>query len=297
MGLLAACQTTPERETTQPERPPEAPAQESQESPTRERQAESRQSSQQSNSPEERPAEPEAQAAQPAPEADRAADAESAPAAEQDLPEAAAAQSASGDQVDRRADESQTRPEEAEAGSRVAPVGAGETAETQSGGTDAGRAPADTDGTVVAQNSDQRFRQAMRRFDRRLERERFGNGQAGTEQRAGGAAAGGGAGAGDSSGGPGEAASGEDGEAATGAMAGSRNPFGDGQDDGERDPNGVGGGGIGERNTHRPPPGTPDGSDDDIVARQLREAAESETDPELRERLWEEYRAYKNDQE
>jgi hypothetical protein len=33
--------------------------------------------------------------------------------------------------------------------------------------------------------------------------------------------------------------------------------------------------------------------DDDIVARQLREAAESETDPELRERLWREYEEYK----
>ncbi len=35
------------------------------------------------------------------------------------------------------------------------------------------------------------------------------------------------------------------------------------------------------------------GSDDDIVARQLREAAESETDPVLREQLWVEYRKYK----
>ncbi|NND60983.1 MAG: hypothetical protein HKN49_12020 [Gammaproteobacteria bacterium] len=33
--------------------------------------------------------------------------------------------------------------------------------------------------------------------------------------------------------------------------------------------------------------------DDDIVARQLREAAVAETDPELRERLWQEYYAYK----
>lgn len=33
--------------------------------------------------------------------------------------------------------------------------------------------------------------------------------------------------------------------------------------------------------------------DDDIVARQLREAAEKETDPELKEKLWEEYRRYK----
>jgi hypothetical protein len=33
--------------------------------------------------------------------------------------------------------------------------------------------------------------------------------------------------------------------------------------------------------------------DDDIVARQLREAAEKETDPELKEKLWQEYRDYK----
>ena len=31
---------------------------------------------------------------------------------------------------------------------------------------------------------------------------------------------------------------------------------------------------------------------DDIVARQLREAAEKETDPELKKKLWEEYRKY-----
>lgn len=41
------------------------------------------------------------------------------------------------------------------------------------------------------------------------------------------------------------------------------------------------------------PADIPDGSDDDVVARQLREAAEKETDPELRARLWEEYRRYK----
>jgi len=41
------------------------------------------------------------------------------------------------------------------------------------------------------------------------------------------------------------------------------------------------------------PPDIPDGSDDDVVARQLREAAEKETDPELKKKLWEEYRKYK----
>jgi hypothetical protein len=41
------------------------------------------------------------------------------------------------------------------------------------------------------------------------------------------------------------------------------------------------------------PEDIPDGSDDDVVARQIREAAMAETDPELREKLWEEYRKYK----
>ena len=39
------------------------------------------------------------------------------------------------------------------------------------------------------------------------------------------------------------------------------------------------------------------GRDDDIVARQLREAAEKETDPALREKLWKEYEAYKKSQQ
>jgi hypothetical protein len=52
-------------------------------------------------------------------------------------------------------------------------------------------------------------------------------------------------------------------------------------------------GGRGRHGGGATPPGISDGSDDDVVARQLREAAESETDPALRERLWEEYRRYK----
>jgi len=39
-----------------------------------------------------------------------------------------------------------------------------------------------------------------------------------------------------------------------------------------------------------------DPKDDDIVARQLREVAEGETDPELREKLWKEYEQYKKNQ-
>jgi len=42
-----------------------------------------------------------------------------------------------------------------------------------------------------------------------------------------------------------------------------------------------------------PPADIPSGNDDDVVARQLREAAMREPDPKLREKLWDEYRKYK----
>jgi hypothetical protein len=50
----------------------------------------------------------------------------------------------------------------------------------------------------------------------------------------------------------------------------------------------------GSQNTESfpPPEDIPNGRDDDVVARQLREAAMSEPDPELREALWDEYRNY-----
>ena len=41
------------------------------------------------------------------------------------------------------------------------------------------------------------------------------------------------------------------------------------------------------------PEDIPSGNDDDVVARQLREAAMREPDPVIRERLWNEYRKYK----
>jgi hypothetical protein len=41
------------------------------------------------------------------------------------------------------------------------------------------------------------------------------------------------------------------------------------------------------------PEDIPNGEGDDIIARQIREAAVKEQDPELREKLWEEYRKYK----
>lgn len=56
---------------------------------------------------------------------------------------------------------------------------------------------------------------------------------------------------------------------------------------------GYGGGAGGGSGPNTVPADIPDGKDDDVVARQLREAAMSETDPELREKLWQEYRNYR----
>lgn len=58
------------------------------------------------------------------------------------------------------------------------------------------------------------------------------------------------------------------------------------------DTDGISGEGQEEIIDHEPD--VPSGHDDDIVARQIREAAENEADPELRKRLWEEYRNYKS---
>jgi hypothetical protein len=52
---------------------------------------------------------------------------------------------------------------------------------------------------------------------------------------------------------------------------------------------GTGAGGMSEKEKEQ----YGSGEDDDIVARQLREAAEKETDPELRKKLWKEYETYK----
>lgn len=73
-------------------------------------------------------------------------------------------------------------------------------------------------------------------------------------------------------------------------------PPGEGGSAGETDAgvDGAGGAmGTGSGGSAGVPPDVGSGADDDIVARQLREAAMKEKDPELREKLWDEYRNYK----
>jgi hypothetical protein len=127
-------------------------------------------------------------------------------------------------------------------------------------------------------------------FDQRLlvEQERV---KAKASKSAGAGGGGGGAGAGS-----GTTAAGAGGgtarETATGPSSGASGSASDGSRE-RPAPGTAGGPGGGQTTASSAPPDIPDGSDDDVVARQLREAAETETDPELKKKLWEEYRKYK----
>ncbi|MBU0789498.1 MAG: hypothetical protein KKC55_03275, partial [Gammaproteobacteria bacterium] len=133
---------------------------------------------------------------------------------------------------------------------------------------------------------DQAFGESLGVFDERLAREQTGQQQqreaAAAEQAARDAAGGA---AGDDEGGDGS--SGAPPPPSGGVYDDASEP---GEGDGRQGPSSPG-------NRAGPtPPDVGDGRDDDIVARQLREAAQRETDPELRARLWDEYRAYKRSQ-
>lgn len=83
----------------------------------------------------------------------------------------------------------------------------------------------------------------------------------------------------------------------TETSSGGRNPY----EADEQGGYGSVGGGMGGRSggvpdapaVYEAPEDIPSGNDDDIVARQLREAAMREPDPDIREALWNEYRKYK----
>jgi len=151
---------------------------------------------------------------------------------------------------------------------------------------------------------DRRFDETFAVFDGRMRKEQETISQE-RASRAGSSGQGGSAGeaAGDveSGDGPGTEGAGDvpegEGDAGSAEVSGSAAGRGEsaGQASGEQGGGGgVGGGGPkGGSGPSTVPADIPDGRDDDIVARQLREAAMKETDPELRERLWEEYRQYK----
>jgi hypothetical protein len=147
---------------------------------------------------------------------------------------------------------------------------------------------------------DRRFDETFAVFDDRMRKEQEAVSQERAARGSGSASGGtaaeaeaGKAGEGDEQG-SGEAASGEGPGAGQQGEAGGRGESAGGRSDQQGGGGGVGGGGpLGGAGPGTVPADIPDGRDDDIVARQLREAAMKETDPELRERLWEEYRQYK----
>jgi hypothetical protein len=110
----------------------------------------------------------------------------------------------------------------------------------------------------------------------------------------------GGSGAQTASGGGAGQSAGQQGRGQQAGMQGG-GPAGDNSTGGSQDSGGAAGGdsstggveGDRAQGDPRVPKDVGDGRDDDVVARQLREAAMKEEDPELREKLWDEYREYK----
>jgi hypothetical protein len=151
---------------------------------------------------------------------------------------------------------------------------------------------------------DRRFDETFAVFDERMRREQetisqerasrgTGSGQGSTAQD-GDAGEGDEGNSTDESGGGDAAETGSGEGPATGGTPGGRGEAAGGANGEQGGGGGVGGGGPrGGAGPNAVPADIPDGRDDDIVARQLREAAMKETDPELRERLWDEYRQYK----
>ncbi len=146
---------------------------------------------------------------------------------------------------------------------------------------------------------DRRFDETFAVFDERMRKEQEsasqerasrGSGEvAGTGEESGASGA---SGEGGNTGSGQESGSGDGGPAGSGE-SGSRGQTAGSESNTQGGGGGYGGGVKGGAGPNTVPSDIPDGSDDDIVARQLREAAMKETDPELRERLWDEYRKYK----
>ena len=150
-----------------------------------------------------------------------------------------------------------------------------------------------TDGEKTAAMTDQ-FNESLGEFDEKLltEQDRVKNQKPRVEsENAGAGAAGGGDSGSDSEQGS------ESGSMSEESGAGENSPGRQQGNESETGTNFPSGGAAGEPSpagNSNIPDDIPDGSDDDVIARQLREAAEKETDPELQKKLWEEYRRYKS---
>jgi hypothetical protein len=153
-----------------------------------------------------------------------------------------------------------------------------------------GQAPAGSPatGSEAAAALDHELEGALREFDQRMREEMERLAEETTDaERSGSRSSGGQAGYEGGAGGGSPGGSPRQGEGEARGDAGGETR--DGSDSGGE----VGGSGPGGAGSSRVPADVGDGSDDDIVARQLREAAIAEDDPELREKLWDEYRRYK----
>ena len=140
---------------------------------------------------------------------------------------------------------------------------------------------------------DKKLNAGLGEYDERLLREQERIKAAAPNNNADGGAGGG---AGNGSDGPGNSnsdAPGENQQAGEGTDSGEESENAEGQQTSGAGSSGPGAGAGAAGKDADQPADIPDGSDDDIVARQLREAAEKETDPELKAKLWEEYRKYK----
>jgi hypothetical protein len=211
--------------------------------------------------------------------------------------------------------------EEARAANQAHGGGVGDTADGELAGEDGGGKPAGTDGSAAAPGSKKQggtwadstldlpgdaetTEERVAALERELHVSLATYDVAiGAEQRR--ATAGGGGAIAD-------ADQGEEGDEPAGASAGGQGASnagtqGGGRTQGNRQPGSSDtgsqrsgtGGAAGPRasmpstNTQVIPEDIPDGQDDDVVARQIREAAMNEPDAVLREKLWQEYRDYK----
>jgi hypothetical protein len=143
---------------------------------------------------------------------------------------------------------------------------------------------------------DRRLDDSLGTFDREIRKEQEKNAQERDARNAANASAGSTTTESTDSKKEGDTDSGTAGTEGPGAKGDQKSRPGDLKSEKDRKSSGEGGSGAGGGQQNGPGGANteiPDGSDDDVVARRLRKAAEGETDPELKEKLWKEYIEYK----